>query len=618
MIQCYIDGHVAIPSLASDIKLTRENPYIKSKDSYTFDITFPMDIAENRLVFGPVNRIGTSKRRRKYDDCILTADNVTVIRGVGTVTSVTRSELKLQILAGSSSLRYRSDFEGIFIDRISYPQVAGKYLQNAVRRNYKVRNVIDVDSEVRNKNYIGDIQTAVFMPTWDASNSCMANEIVVMGIPEDWRTEDGVTYGLVNRAVQPNLMMVLRTVMQHMGYTVKENAYDVSPWNELVICSARRTAIIAKALPHWSAARFLDEFRKLFNAVFLFDDNDKTVRVLRADSVEQSQTVSYEVEDEFQSNYDEDGLEYLGLSNIRYKLSGLSDDEVEVPDDVVGNFDIQEYDSHSAMATAFDNMTEEQKLTTLMVEPRGYFYGSDEVDASGAKTGNIVLKDFGAFTKLIRDSTTGNDVELSICPVAFARQEYLIHAFHLISHTHIDVKAVLPTIENVDVLPEDDEDVQSTEDTEERPYVTIEDVVEAGISSRREQEEEETTMQLMWVARFSCYPVNGINVLGIRLPACGNDFHSTPAPINMTMRLSHAGNYPFVGQFHGRSLHINCGGSIDGNDEQCIRFLCDGIPDPAKIYVFDSKRYLCSKIEVQITAEGIDRLKTGYFYEMLE
>ena len=27
---------------------------------------------------------------------------------------------------------------------------------------------------------------------------------------------------------------------------------------------------LAKALPHWSCYKFLDEFRKLFNAVFLF------------------------------------------------------------------------------------------------------------------------------------------------------------------------------------------------------------------------------------------------------------------------------------------------------------------------------------------------------------
>ena len=106
------------------------------------------------MVFGALNRLDTSKRNRVFDDCVLMADNVSVIRGVGTVTSVTRTELKLQILSGGSSLRYRSDLEHIYIDRISYPSVPDKYLPNYTRAGEYVLNGIDVDSEVRNKGYI--------------------------------------------------------------------------------------------------------------------------------------------------------------------------------------------------------------------------------------------------------------------------------------------------------------------------------------------------------------------------------------------------------------------------------------------------------------------------------
>lgn len=46
-------------------------------------------------------------------------------------------------------------------------------------------------------------------------------------------------------------------------------------------------------------------------------------------------------------------------------------------------------------------------------------------------------------------------------------------------------------------------------------------------------------------------------------------------------------------------------------------FLTDEIPDPSKIYVFHNKRYICSKVELSVTDDGIDKVKTGYFYEIL-
>ena len=48
MIYCILDGDKMYPSLLSNIKITRENPDLKDKGSYTLDVTFPMDIFENR------------------------------------------------------------------------------------------------------------------------------------------------------------------------------------------------------------------------------------------------------------------------------------------------------------------------------------------------------------------------------------------------------------------------------------------------------------------------------------------------------------------------------------------------------------------------------------------
>ena len=56
---------------------------------------------------------------------------------------------------------------------------------------------------------------------------------------------------------------------------------------------------------------------------------------------------------------------------------------------------------------------------------------------------------------------------------------------------------------------------------------------------------------------------------------------------------------------------------IDSHNLQCIKFLTDDIPDPSKIYIFHNRRYICQKVELEVSGEGISRLKTGYFYEIL-
>ena len=52
--------------------------------------------------------------------------------------------------------------------------------------------------------------------------------------------------------------------------------------------------ILKYALPHWKIQTFLEEFRKLFNATYVFDETGKTVKIVRADSVTGNEVTNYE------------------------------------------------------------------------------------------------------------------------------------------------------------------------------------------------------------------------------------------------------------------------------------------------------------------------------------
>ena len=47
-----------------------------------------------------------------------------------------------------------------------------------------------------------------------------------------------------------------------------------------------------------------------------------------------------------------------------------------------------------------------------------------------------------------------------------------------------------------------------------------------------------------------------------------------------------------------------------------LKIEADTMPDPTNIFLIRGKRYGCEKIEATVLDWGLERLMTGYFYEM--
>lgn len=66
MITCIINGHKAYPISTSSIKVTYANQYVTDDGEYTYDITFPMNILENRVIFKNVSRLEVNLKSATY------------------------------------------------------------------------------------------------------------------------------------------------------------------------------------------------------------------------------------------------------------------------------------------------------------------------------------------------------------------------------------------------------------------------------------------------------------------------------------------------------------------------------------------------------------------------
>ena len=68
----------------------------------------------------------------------------------------------------------------------------------------------------------------------------------------------------------------------------------------------------------------------------------------------------------------------------------------------------------------------------------------------------------------------------------------------------------------------------------------------------------------------------------------------------------------YLGELHSNPYSLNM------KARHVFQFLSDVIPDPSDIFLVRGKRYACEKIEANIRDNKIDRLMTGYFYEIEE
>ena len=631
MIFCTINAHVAYPSTTDKIKVTYANQYIEDSGSYTYEISFPMSIHANQLLFGNIHRFDVHKPTAAFDDCKLYADNRLVISGKGTITSVSDTTVKMQIVGGKSRIKYNSRFESHYIDEIDFPPVqivsgidAKRYAQLSLSYVDASKQPSLVMVDLTNGIRVGQPGVAVFYPIYDESYDCISNFLYAAKF--DKLKVDGISYPtgkmavMQSLAVQPNLLHVLEYVLRYEGYTIRRNDYNVEPWNRLYIASARRSCHIKDALPHWSVYTFIEEFRKLFNASFVFDEVSKCVSIVAANELMSNKTVSYDCLDEYSTEYDEEGLTNLATSNVEYQLDDSTgrDWREIIPLSVLKHFPVKSYSNVDSMSSAAMALSAKERRSSIFkVEDTFYIW------AMLSKDGNIDSENLteqrtmcGLFNPILRDRESDSCVDLKMIPVAMTqRKRWSGKNILRLTDLMPNSKVIMPSMSN----DKDSSLGNMTEDADGNYYVSVQDAMQGTDLSAASSESSDETMRLMFSGDYVRSLDKGITTKGgvfgsgddaiLRYPVALTDYRMYPA---------WTGTGETVSLSLDRLQH-NWGISveIDSHNLFCIRFLTDDIPDPSNIYIFNNRRFVCQKIELEVSGEGFDRVKTGYFYEIL-
>ena len=627
MITCIINGHKAYPISTSSIKVTYANQYVTDDGEYTYDITFPMNILENRVIFKNVSRLEVKKNIAKFDDCKLFCNSQLIMSGVGTILSVTEKEIKLQIVGGKSRIKFNDRMTKHYIDEIPFGTAdkPGYTIDKGFSQGFK--NQLKIKDIYRlNENYsefLGAEGRWCFMPVRDETNDLIANFVGVD------KTKQFIGYNapfIMNLAVQPSLMYIFRKVVEYEGYTLKRNDFDCKPWNQLYIASAYKTRELRRALPHWSSYTFIEEFRKLFNATIVFDDIQKTCSVIKASEQTTADSVEIEPLDEYTTDYDEDGsFSTSSTANLEYNLgdSANRDNYEVISKKVFENFDIVHctatWDPQNQFKGTTQSWSEKQKRQTIIEHNGSYYIYVENED--GSKTWQMA----GVWSPLNRDSSSDDYVDLNISPAAQVVEDINFKTA-IIGEDNYYEKRCLLSIPN-DKEPDSKEcDV----DDDGYSYTSVQDAIDDESTLDKSEDDQECMNiffiipgevqddnKFSWVRAKSRWPKFKTDYR-INKEYCGSTeggfggngggTFKEKYPYSLSLCTKSTNDVVTLGCLHDNGLRI------DNKSCMEVKFKSDDIPDPSKIYIIRNKRFVCEKIELEVKDDAIEPVYTGYFY----
>lgn len=708
MITLTIDGQAATPSTAAAIKLTRQNHFIKDSDSFTYDIALPLNLAQNRRALGNLQRMDVRKTGIAFDECVLQVDGHQLISGKGTVTAVTQEQATLQIKSPYEKNRYPQAFYNAYINRTQFAQSVTHSALGFINASdgtslswlplgglWPSDDTLPRTFEAwAERGYIGhwpDEQPAsapdrfplnipgfggdqggavVFPPIYDSAQGRLLN---VPGRTFTWPAgqlaSNTVTPTKEEALFNPSPCFSLDLVVGAALLTVGGYAYEGDFFDDPLV---RHTFIASgvtptsadertwdadwsrlnRHLPTWTLATLIDEVRLAFNLSVTIDEAARTVRLDFANRAAATEGDAYKFEplDEFTTDYDEDGAEYISASNVAYDIDNDNDTRyfAVLTQDMRSSFPIADYDTPALAQAAGLAMDEATRRATIFRTPTGHFFF--HVDDEGTET----FRQCARFTPIIRDSTSDTQTTLRIVPCGWGGQQP--QAWDLYTETYRAAGEAAATAHSaLTAFPATERPMLTltAESPEKQTDATLQDVAEGNADAPSELTESSSNLyafllfpatakqqagKMEWVfntgvkGNFTAAPsadgyVRTISQPYTDGPQAAQDIPGLAAADaaklkarSLALTATEATSY--VGQFH--QARAGAEGTetealVDTHTKVCIRFRTDGIiPLATRPYLFHGKRYVCERLEAEIADGRLPPVVTGYFYEVTQ
>lgn len=635
MTSLFLDNKMADIKKDSSFKYTRSNMFFTEDGDYTLDVSLPFT-PNNLQIFGVQNRLDANKNKlaNKQFAFRLQADHL-LFTGSAIVTSVTQDEVKIQLLAGRSELKIKSeDDQGnpIYIDDLVLPKAYEEQFRAifGYAKEYTMWEAISMllrqttmfFDPVRAMYGSPDETNCLCFPIYSEADSTFANQRCLArffdlngGEYSDWwtwelsdKTQDdpltGSEYMVPEELVlapQPYLFYIVEQIFEAMGYTVVENFIRNSWMKYIFIANARGVLDLNMILPHWTITDFIHELEQFCGVKVILQRGNKIYIIDKDRYRSQSVVPITQVVDAFQVDFEEkEDTELINVGNVQYAYPD-SLGYLILPDNVFERAKTESWGTYDELYDYYQTLTDEQ----IKASDTLYEVGNDRYASINPGTGGWALYQVDQMGQLQRQSYRDTDISLRIVPIRTTHQTVKVkfyrenesHKFSYDLQYQDDLFSVMTTS---DTRTQDNYMAFSINDAINDTEVdrNKRDIIEVGINLGIKQD---ITYKEQPAYAYSVPTVWGIPYA---LDSLGR---YQDLSILRHFRLNESGSETIAAR-------LNSGPKADTRTKICVSFL-DHVTQAESYFLINNKKYICEKIEYSISDTGVDKIKKGYFFE---
>ncbi len=260
-----IDNKQAAINPGTTIDYISSNLLFSDREDFSLTITLPLrGCKQNREIFSNIYRKDVDITTLYYDAEIVAGRFRS--SGAVAVVEVNDDDIKLQFLAKRSFTNYRVDMDGVFVDDLNL----GSYSASLTGRT---------PATMWGDNDI------IALPWVNNASGNLQNRAEKVNGTWQWHTvgdDDEDTEVVEGLSCQIRLYTLVSLIISRLGYSfVGGDAWQNSGWYHLyclnTVPNAWQEHKWATMLPHWSVTEFFGELEKLMLCRFDFDHKAKTI-----------------------------------------------------------------------------------------------------------------------------------------------------------------------------------------------------------------------------------------------------------------------------------------------------------------------------------------------------
>ena len=647
-MQLTINNQTAEIKKGTTIKLTRVNPYFADQGDYTLEVQLPLrGCPTNLAIFGPRNHPATTQYPHIGEQYTMQLIAPPLqLEGTATVTSITETEVKVQLKAGVKASPLNNDttyidelplgnaWDGFGSVQYSNSEVLSSGTD--VRTQIKIfsscisQKFLRTTTPVRQAAYGTYGQTdAICLPIYSSTDDIIANPANMITTTPGL---DGDSIDSITLAPCPYLLDITARIFRCLGFTPGDwSQYTKNPLTRAIyIANTRQTLQRAKILPHWTVKEFLNELQNLLGCVFTFKGQYVNMYTRQDYYTQNREPITItQVSDTHTINISTDPeAETTANGNVDYDYPNISP-MLRLPDEVWENATILPTATYEEAKNHYDKLTDYYKkqspnLYTVTPTNRAYAILINESDTPA-------LCEVDQFAPLMRTTNREQMTKLRITPANMLITDPFIgtnngqlkddkpengrYPIIAVADT-ILTKSNVYSVNNA-INPPDTDTTDTT--TEAKDHIDIawyngenDTFYEEYFPGPDGSPSKNPTFSLCPIAIPYTIASDGPRHIPATLVTKADTFPTPEGPFALTTKgpINTLATYGNIGQL------LTTAPTIDTRIELQVQFTDTINPDPTQPYLIGSRRYACARLEITIDQNGIQPLKQVYLYEI--